>query len=184
MAAKTRTVLVTNRSVGSTLSLVIGTLPPPFQVLGAGHYTLEPYTSMPVTIAFTPAAVGIAQQNLLITSGDPKHPYVSITVSAMVQPGRLSAPKKIAFIARPASSVSKTVTLRNSGKGMLSGVVQPFGPTSPLVLVGGPVSFTLAPGEKQPITIKFAPVTAGSVSGSLAIVTNPPPATTTILVTG
>jgi hypothetical protein len=103
----------------------------------------------------------------------------------MVQAGKLTAtPSKVALVAKSGSPVSKTVTLRNSGKGMLSGTVQPFGPASPLKLMGGPVSFILPPGQSQPITIQFTPANNATVSANLTIETTPPPATTTIAVTG
>jgi hypothetical protein len=50
--------------------------------------------------------------------------------------------------------------------------------------VGAPISFTLAPGQTQPITIQFVASGGGTVSANLAIVTTPPPATTTIIVSG
>lgn len=185
MPAKIRTVLISNRNVGSNLTINVGTLPPPFTVFGAGQYTLEPFTSVRVTIVFTPASVGLAEQKLPISSGDPRRPYVNVVVTGMVQAGKLTAtPSKVALVAKSGSPVSKTVTLRNSGKGMLSGTVQPFAPASPLKLMGGPVSFTLPPGQSQPITIQFTPANNATVSANLTIETTPPPATTTIAVTG
>jgi hypothetical protein len=182
--AKTRTVLISNRNVGSNLAINVGTLPSPFAVFGAGHYTLAPFTSVSVMIVFTPAAIGMAEQKLPISSGDPKHPYVNVVVSGIVQAGKLTAPGKVALVARSGSAVSKTVTLRNSGKGMLSGIVQPFGQASPFMLVGGPGSFTLTPGQTQPITIQFTPARSATVSANLTIDTTPPSGTTVIAVTG
>ena len=184
MPTTTRTVQITNRSLASTLTLDVGGLPLPFEVFGAGHYSLSPDTSVPVTIAFTPETIGTANQTLSIRSGDPRHPYVNVKVSGTVQAGKLSAPAKVALAGSSGSTTTKTVTLRNSGKGMLSGTVQPFVQGSPLTLIGGPVSFALAPGQTQPITIQFAPASRDKISANLAIETTPPPGTTTIVVTG
>jgi subtilase family serine protease len=182
MAAAQRTILIANRSASSTLTIDVGTLASPFTVSGAGHFTVLPNKNVPVTIIFSPDFVGTANQTLPIRSGDPKHPFVDVTVSGTVQAGKLSAPGKVALVAKPGSQATKTVTLRNSG--MLTGTVQPFDPTSSLTLLGGPVQFTLAPGQMQPITIRFDPSSSGVATGSLAIDTAPPPGTTTIVVTG
>jgi hypothetical protein len=126
----------------------------------------------------------MASQALPITSGDPRHPYVNVSISAMVQPGKLSVPRKVALAANSGSTVTKTVIFRNSGKGMLSGTVQPFRQGSTLTLIAGPITFALAPGESQPITVQFTPSSPGLVSANLAIETAPPLGTTTIVVTG
>jgi len=145
---------------------------------------VPPDSSVPVTIVFTPMLVESANQVLPITSGDPKHLRVNLPVSGTVLAGKLSAPTKVVLAANAGSASTKTVILGNSGKGMLSGTVQSFEPGSALKLVGGPVSFTLGPGQKQSITIQFTPPSAGSVSANLAIDTSPPPGTTTIAVQG
>jgi hypothetical protein len=133
---------------------------------------------------FSPDVVGMASQELPISSGDPQHLHVNITVSGMVRPGKLSAPSAISLAASPAATALKTVTLRNSGRGMLSGTVGSFDPGSPFTLQDGPVAFSLAPGQTHPITIQFAPATVGSITANLTIETTPPPATTTIVVHG
>lgn len=184
MKAAQRTILIANRSASTPLALDIGTLMSPFTVSGAGQFTLPPHGSVPVTIVFTPDVIGTAKQTLGIRSGDPKHPLVSVMVSGTVQPGVLSAPSQITLIAKSGAETTKTVTLRNSGKGMLSGTVEQFAPTSSLQVLGGPIPFTLAPGKTQPVTIQFNPSGSSVAIGDLAIDTAPPPGTTTILVTG
>jgi hypothetical protein len=126
----------------------------------------------------------MANQALPITSGDLKRPYVNVSISAMVQPGKLSVPRKVVLAANSGSTVTKTVILRNSGKGMLSGTVQSFTQGSALTLMEGPVTFALAPGESQPITIQFTPLSPGLLSANLMIETAPPQGTTMIVVTG
>jgi hypothetical protein len=179
-----RNVIIHNRSASSTLAVEVGTLAQPFVVSGSGQYSLAPAGSATVTIVFSPDTVGMASQTLAITSGDPKHPHAGVVISGMVRAGKLSAPAKVALSASSGSMVTKTVTLRNSGKGMLSGTVPQFAAGSPFTLVGAPVSFSLAPGQTQPVTIEFAPTAAGPVSTSLAIDSTPPPATKTMVVTG
>ncbi len=184
MKATQRTILIANRSTSTPLAIDVGTLLSPFTVSGAGQYTLPPRGNVPVTIVFTPDVVGTVSQTLPIRSGDPKHPFASVVVSGTVQSGVLSAPSQIALIAKSTVGATKTVILRNSGKGMLSGTVEQFAPTSSLKVLGGPIQFTLAPGKTQPITIQFLPLGGGVAIEDLAIDTAPPPGTTTILVTG
>ncbi len=184
MPAAPLTFMVTNRSLSSTLTVDIGTLAAPFKVVGGGHYTLPPATRVSVTIELATDTVGTPSQGLSISSGDPKHPQVNVAVSATVQAGKLAVPHHVSLAAKPGSSVAKTMILKNSGKGMLSGTVQPFAAGSTLTLDDGPIAFELAPGETRPITIHFAPPSAGSVSANLAIDTTPPPGTTMIVVTG
>jgi hypothetical protein len=184
MSPETKTVLIRNRSSVSALALELGNLAAPFAVTGTGTYSVPPDSSVSVSIALTPATVGSFTQSLAISSGDPKHPQASITISATVEPGRLSAPHSVALVAKPGATVTKTVVLRNSGKGMLSGTVAVMDPGSALTLMGGPVTFTLAPHAIQPITIQFAPASTGVISANLAINTTPPPAAMTMVVTG
>ena len=184
MPPVSRTVLIRNRSRVSSLALEVGSLPSPFTVSGTGTYSVPPGSSVPVSIGLNPAAVGTFSQSLPIISSDPKHPQTSIIVGGTVEPGKLAAPRKIALVAKAGSTATKTVVLRNSGKGMLSGTVEAMNPGSTLTLMGGPITFTLAPHATQAITIQFAPAGAGISNASLAIDTTPPPAAMTIAVTG
>jgi subtilase family serine protease len=184
MQSATRKLVISNRSSASTLRLEVATLASPFEVIGAGQYSLAPLARVTVTIVLTPSVVGTARQSLRISSGDPKHPWANVSIIGTVAAGKLSAPGKVSLMANSGTPTSKTLKLRNSGKGMLSGRVQPFAPGSPLTLMGGPVSFTLAPGQTQPITIEFAPAGGRTFSANLAIDTTPPPASTTIAVVG
>ena len=59
--------------------------------------------------------------------------------------------------------------LKNSGAGMLSGTAQAFGPNSPFTLLGGPVSFWLASGQSQAVTIQFQAATVGTAKANLVI---------------
>jgi hypothetical protein len=184
MASISKNLVISNRSRAATLAVEIGTLPVPFVVAGAGTYSVPPSSTLTIAIGLNPGAVGTFAQSLSITSSDPKHPSVSVAITGNVEPGKLAAPHKIALAAKTGSNTTRTVMLRNSGRGMLSGSVATMSPGSSLSLVGGPIAFTLAPGQTQPITIQFAPASRGVVSANLAVDTTPPPGTTTIIVTG
>jgi hypothetical protein len=64
------------------LHITVGTLLAPFQVQsGGGSTTLSKGQVAPVTVTFTPTAVGKVSQDLTVTSDDPKHPSRTVTVS-------------------------------------------------------------------------------------------------------
>jgi hypothetical protein len=179
-----KTLMVRNLSRSTALVLDLGTLASPFSVSGAGHYSIKPGSSVPVMIYFSPANCGTATGSINITSSDPKHSNVTVQVVAKVKGGKLSMPPKVALAAPLSTIATKTVVLKNSGAGMLSGSAQAFGPNSPFSIVGGPVTFWLAPGQKQPVTIQFKPAGAGKVQGHLVIAVADPAATASISVWG
>ena len=184
MAPESRTILIRNRSRTSALSINVGASAAPFEVTGAGSYTLTALASIPITITFNPDTLGLATQSISIVSGDPKHPNVSVALSGMVLPGRLARPARVSIASVPGSMTSKTVLIGNRGRGMLSGTVEQFASGSAFSLVGGPVSFSLAPRQTQSLTIQFSPPGTGTVSADLTIDAGPPSATTTTIVTG
>ncbi len=179
-----RPLIIRNRSKTTALSVDVGNLGAPYTVEGAGHYSIGPGSNITVMIDLDPSAVGVVTSALPIVSGDPKHPQASVAVKSKVLAGRLSAPHRVTFATRAGTSASKTVNLKNVGRGMISGTVEQFPAGSSFELVGAPISFTLAPGEKLPVTINFSGASAGKAVANLAIDTQPPPATTNVVVTG
>ena len=93
-------------------------------------------------------------------------------------------PAKVALSAPLRAVATRTVMLKNSGAGMLSGTAQSFDPDSPFTLLGGAVSFWLAPGQTQPVTIQFKAAQAGTVTGSLVIAMAEPAGTASMRVSG
>jgi subtilase family serine protease len=179
-----KALVVRNLSRTSALSVDVGTLAAPFAVTGAGHYVLRPGASTEVAIFFSPASCGTASELLKITSSDPKHSNASVQVSAVVKGGKLTMPSKVALTAALSATATKTVMLKNSGAGMLSGSTQSLGANSPFTIVGGSVSFWLAPGQSQPVTIQFKPATMGKAQGNLMIAMVEPVGTASISISG
>jgi hypothetical protein len=66
-----------------TTTKSIGTLDPPFKVIsGGGTFNLPKGKTEKVTVQFNPTAKGAAaQQTLIITSDDPKHPMHNETAT-------------------------------------------------------------------------------------------------------
>jgi hypothetical protein len=68
---------------------------------------------------------------------------------------------------------SKTLTVKNSAKsGVLTGQVAAGSP--PFTVKAGPVQFSLAAGQKQSVTVQFAPTVPGAASAMLSIASNDP----------
>jgi hypothetical protein len=180
-----KTVLIRNKSHASTLSITVGTLAQPFSVAGAGTYSLSPGATIPVTIFFAPSSVGTIDQSLTITSGDHLHPQARIRVLGLVEGGKISVPKRISMRS-PAmgAAVSKTITLKNSGRGMLVGSVQQFAQGSVFSVVGGAIPFSLAPGQTLPLTVQFQPSSGAPAAGSFLIESVTSSATVSIVATG
>ena len=67
---------------------------------------------------------------------------------------------------------------------MLAGTVQAFGPNASFTLLGGPISFSLAPGQSQPVTIQFKPEGAGTVQQILEVAMTEPAGSASVTVSG
>ena len=179
-----KTLMIRNLSKTSPLSIEIGSLAAPFAVSGPAHYTVAPGSTIQIAILFSPTNCGTSKQILQMTSSDPKHPNASIAISATVRGGKLSIPSKLALSAPMTAIATKTVVIKNSGAGMLSGSAQSFGSNSPFTILGGPVSFSLASGQSQTVTIQFKPASIGKVQGNLVIAMVNPTGTASISVSG
>lgn len=179
-----RTLVIRNLSRAASMSLDIGSLMPPFVVSGTGHYSVAPASRMAITILLSPATSGMVTQYLQLTSGDPNHQSATVEVSSLVRGGELSMPSKVALAARPNTVATKTVMLKNSGAGILSGTVQAFDAKSPFIVLGGPIPLWLLSGQTQAVTIQFKPAIAGNVSGALTVATIEPSGISQIDVTG
>lgn len=89
-------------------------------------------------------------------------------------PGKISVnAKKVNFGTVPVGkSKLKKVTIKNTGKGTLSGVVQLD--AGPFTLSGGVGTFSLAPKKSATFTVSFAPATAGVAAGTLRVQSDDP----------
>jgi len=175
---------IRNLSRTSPLSVQVSALAAPFAVSGAGNYSIAPKSSISIGIFFSPTTSGKVTQSLQIVSGDPKHPNSTVRVTASVRGGKLSMPAAVSMRASMTAVATRTVMLHNSGAGLLAGTAQSFGPNAPFTLLGGPVSFWLASGQSQPVTIQFKPESAGTVHDSLEVAMTEPAGNASVNVSG
>jgi len=150
--------------------------------------------SMPMTIAaggsasfsaiFTPTSTGAATGSISIASNAPGSP-ASIALSGTGIEGQLGAnPSSVNFgSVAVGSNGTQSITLTNSG----SASVTISGATvtgAGLSISGLSTPLALGAGLSTTFSAKFAPTTAGSVSGSISIVSNAPSSPTTITLSG
>jgi len=109
----------------------------------------------------------------------------SFNLSGTGLTGILSAPKSFAISVKTGQTTHKTLTIKNAGKGMLSGswtavTTLPYGVTAGLF---GP----LGPGKTAPpITVNFSPTTKGNAAPVGLVFSVNPPGTggTTVMLQG
>jgi len=176
--------VIRNLSRTSSLSLEVGAVAAPFTISGAGQYSLAPMASITVGVFLMPSTTGTIAETVQIASSDPRHSRVGVQLSASVRGGRLTMPSAVSLRTSMSTVVTKTVMIRNSGYGVISGIAQTSGGSAPFTLMGGPVSFWLVPGKSQPITIQFRPLTAGMAQGSVVVTTANPATSASIAVSG
>ena len=139
-------------------------------------FTLEPDGSQIVTVTFPSSVEGTFSGSIIISSNDPERGTQTLSVSVTVQPPPAPAITvqqtavdfgTVAF----AQPVQRTITITNTG-------------TAPLEITGiesdvsgltfDTMTFTLAPGGSQMVTITFPSSTAGTFSGNITISSNDP----------
>ena len=134
--------------------------------------TLSPgQTSPTFNVVFAPQSASTVSGNLAITS-NASNPTLNIPISASgVTPGTLSAnPTSLSFATvQTGSNKTLTETLTNSGGSSVT-ITQATTTGAGFSINGLSLPLTLAPGQSSPsFNVVFAPQSAGTVSGNLAI---------------
>lgn len=162
-----------------------------FTWVPSAPFSVAPGSSTALTVRYAPRSVATDTGCLTISSDDLAHPNVQLALSGS---GVTQATPAIAL--DPASldfgsvvvgtSVTKIPLLRNTGTAALSitsialcaGTSAAFSwsPSSPL---------SIAPGQSQPLAVKYGPTSAGTATGCLSISSDDPVSpTVTLAVTG
>ena len=142
-----------------------------------------------VTVAFQPTAVGATSGNISIASNAPNSPTsVGLTGTGIAATFTLSInPASLSFgnVTTGTSSASQNVTITNTGNSSVT-ISQITLSGSGYSMTGGSAPVTLSPLQNLNLSVQFSPVAAGSVSGSISIVSNASgsPATVSLAGTG
>jgi hypothetical protein len=139
------------------------------EILAAGQ-------SAQAVVTFSPAAAGSATGSLSITSNDPTNPTLSVPLSGdgtSAATGQLSANSTTLTFGTVATGTSaeKQILLTNTGNAAVNiSSVSSVG--AGLTTSGVAAPTTLNPSESVTLTATFAPTAAGSLAGSITIVSD------------
>jgi Abnormal spindle-like microcephaly-assoc'd, ASPM-SPD-2-Hydin len=175
VAPKVELLAVHNLSPHKTMKVALGALGSPFGVLsGFGPFEIAPLHKTTVKIQFAPTAPGKATGTLDIASTDPHHSTFAVALIGHGVAGTLALPASIGFgsVGIGATPGSITFAVKNTGIGTLTGSVGAL--SAPFNVSAGNGTFTLAPGQKQPVTMQFTPIQAGHAGAELAITSDDP----------
>lgn len=183
------TVTISNVGTADLTLSVISLTGAEFGVSGiATPKTISAGTSTTAILSFQPTSAGAVSGTLTITSNDPTTPAATITLN-----GTGTTTATATLQANPASvnfgnvalggSATQNITITNTGTAgvQISGVaisgagMSGSGITTPLFL---------NPSATATVAVRFAPTTAGSVTGSLTIASNATGSPMTIPLTG
>jgi hypothetical protein len=128
-----------------------------------------------ITAAFLPMLVGAASGSISIASNAPTSPTsvalagtgIAATLTLGISPTSLS----FGNITTGTSSATQSVTITNTGNSNVT-ISQINTGGAGYSVTGGSTPVTLTPTQSLILTVQFSPVAAGSVNGSVSIVSN------------
>ena len=140
-----------------------------------------------ITVAFQPTTVGAASGNISIVSNAPGSPTsvglsgtgIAATLTLGISPTSLS----FGNVTTGASSASQTVTITNTGNANVT-ISQITLSGSGYAMTGGSAPVTLSPSQNLTLSVQFSPTAAGSVTGTISIVSNASGSPATIALSG
>jgi hypothetical protein len=142
-----------------------------------------------ITAAFLPTFAGAASGSISIVSNAPTSPTsvslsgtgIAATLTLNVSPASLS----FGNVTTGTSSATQSVTITNTGNSNVT-ISQISTGGAGYSVTGGSTPVTLTPAQSLVLTVQFGPAVAGSVNGSISIVSNAngSPASVTLSGTG
>jgi len=140
-----------------------------------------------ITVAFRPTTAGAVSGNLSMVSNAPGSP-TSIGLSGTGVAATLTlnmTPTSLSFgnVTTGTSSASENVTITNTGNANIT-ISQISVSGTGYSLTGGSTPVTLTPSQNLILVAQFSPLAAGSVSGSISIVSNASGSPTSVTLSG
>jgi FtsP/CotA-like multicopper oxidase with cupredoxin domain len=140
--------------------------------------SLAPGASCPITVTFTPAAMGTRGASLTVASSDPFNPSLTVPLSGTgIAPIAGVTPATLAFGGRllGIASAARTVTLSNTGTDalLISGIALTGANAADFAQVTS-CGASLAIGATCTIDVTFTPSATGARTASLVITGNDP----------
>lgn len=171
---------LTLRNTGdSILSARLSISSPAFTFTSPVNLQLPPGVSKRLTVQFTPTTAGVQSGSLTIVTNEAARSEVTLqitgtgVVSSVTAPRAEVTPASLDFGTIAAGQTkSLTLAIRNSGTAVLQVSGTSIQPAS--FSVSTTSAFQLNPGGSSAISVRFAPVSAGSFAGTLTFTTNDP----------
>jgi hypothetical protein len=145
--------------------------------------SVPPNGTCKITVTFTPSATGARNAAVSITDNAPNSPQalpltgVGVLPAVTFSPTSLTFPVQLVF----GSSPAKSVTLTNSGSGIL--LIRKFAVTGPFRQTNN-CPRSIGPAANCTIKVKFHPTTKGVLHGSLSATDNAPGSPQKVPLTG
>jgi outer membrane protein assembly factor BamB len=140
--------------------------PPP------GQFVVPPRQATKVSVTFSPPAAANYSAQIEIDCNDPNQSEVLVTLSGVGEAGILTAPNTVAFgVRKDGTATTKTVALKNTGKGVLTGTIPSI---AGLFTISPAGSFSLRAGQTLSAKATFRPTSPGPVNFAVPISVNPP----------
>ena len=178
----TSSITVTSVAVSGNAAFALGIVTTPF--------TVAPGSSQGVPVKFTPTSEGAVSGTLTLTTNDPVTPTFTVTLSGTgVKPHMVLSPSPLAFGEQwVGTHRTETVTVSNASTATSSITITAVTVSGNVAFTresAPAVPFTLAEGNSQQVSVKFAPTIEGALGGTLTFTTNDPVTPTlTVTLTG
>ena len=130
-----------------------------------------PSPTATATTSGTPTATATATSTPTATMTQTATP----TPTALPGPGHISVSRKtLSLSAVPGATASGTITIGNTGTGLLTANITAPKHSPPFTELGGGSGITIGPGSSDKVTIVFSPTRKGSTSDQIVITSNDP----------
>lgn len=151
------------KGAGNLTGMVTSNTQPPVFGIAPNSFDLAPGKSQKELITFSPTMLANSATATITSNDSFGNNSLTVTLSGAGLPGKLSLPTTVTLTAKAGTTASKNLTIKNNGKGTLSGSWQSIS-TPPFTVTGGNFG-PLSPGKSAPpIAITFAPTAKGSVT--------------------
>jgi hypothetical protein len=170
-----QSITLTNSGTGSVNISQVAVTGAGFKVTGfSGGVTLAAGQSLPLTASFAPATTGAVAGSIAVVSTATNSPATISLTGTGIQPQISVIPSSVSFGNVTVSVTNtQTLTLRNPGTATLN-VTQASLAGTGFTSSGLVLPLSVPAGGSSAFTIGFAPASAGTLSGSMTLISNTP----------
>src|SRR5712692_8556202 len=182
---KTKTIILTNSGSASIRLSRAHVSGSSFKVSGLSlPLTLGPKQNTTFNVVFAPGRAGNITGSVSLFSNDARYATTIVLSGTGVQRHLAVNPTSASFgNVGPGTHSAHTITLTNPGPASVT-VYRAYASGSGFSMTGLRFPLKLGPGQKTAFSVVFAPVSTGSVTGGVSLVSNALHSTTTIPLTG